>query len=152
MATQQEWDTRLSAIGDLRSVMAYLNITDPNMEAYKQSLIAADNVIQLQALEAAWIIVDQQIQSLEQKRLRKAAGFAARKICSEALDLIAGWNLSRGLTGAQIDQMVTDYSDVLLALQNNRPDTAKALVQAKVADGILVTQGMLDEIIVELTA
>ena len=73
-------------------------------------------------------------------------------ICDSLLDLVAGNNLEKSLTIAQIDQMETDYADLLAALKNYRPDKAFALITAMTPDGTLVTQEDKDEYLAEFAA
>lgn len=83
------------------------------------------------------------------KKSKKALGQAARKCCTEVLDLVAGLNITKELTSEQIDLMTVTWGDILTALQNNRPTTAKGLVEAMVPDGTLVTQADKDAVLEE---
>ena len=84
------------------------------------------------------------------KAARKEAGRVARIKCQNALDIIAGWNLERDLTAEQITTMQTTFATILATLQANRPDSAKALIEAIVVDDVLVTAAMKAEILSEL--
>lgn len=147
MATSQEWQTRLDLILDIRMVISHLSLDEPNTELYIQGLIDSDNEAQLIVLESAWIIVEQEIQNINDKEARIKNGKIVRAICDSVLDIIAGWNLSNGLSSAQIDTMQTDYADIQSALNSFRPEKAKTLLLAKTPDGTLVTQVMYDEIL-----
>lgn len=78
------------------------------------------------------------------KTTKIAEGKAARQVCENVLDLIAGFNLERELTSQQITQMQAMFSNPELALRSSRPSTAKALISAITPDGVLVTQQMKD--------
>lgn len=89
----------------------------------------------------------------EKARLEKMLkGREAREVCEKVLDVIAGWNLSRVLTAAQIDQMEVTFADIESALSKGRPWKAKPLIQAIVVDDVLVTQAMKDDCLSLLTA
>jgi len=98
-------------------------------------------------IKVAWLAVQQSVQSVIIRENKKVAGRTVRHICQSILDLIAGINLEKGLTTAQIDQMEVDHADILKALQNNRPDKAKPLIEAVVPDGTLITQADIDEML-----
>jgi hypothetical protein len=85
--------------------------------------------------------------AIEAKKARMEAGKQARQKCIDALDVIAGWNLERELTPEQITEMQTTFSTILITLQANRPDSAKALINDIVVDDVLVTEEMKTEIL-----
>lgn len=82
---------------------------------------------------------------------RKAKGSAARKVCTGALDLIAGYNLERELTAEQITQMQSTFGSIQSALMTSRPSSAKVLIEAIVPDDVIVTADMKAEILNVLT-
>lgn len=141
---------RLALITDLRTVMSSLGIFDPNIEIFKQEIIDRNNEALVSQLETEWTTVEAQKLADQAREEKRALGEAARKLCDRARDIIAGWNIQRDLSEASIDQMISDYSDVLQALQSFRPTTALALIQTKTPDGTLVTQEMIDEVVAEL--
>ena len=91
-------------------------------------------------------------QEQEALRQKKQQGQLARQTTQNVLDLVAGNNLQKGLTIAQLDQMELDYADVFAALKNNRPSKAKGLIQSLTPDGTFVTQGDKDEYLAEFAA
>jgi hypothetical protein len=78
------------------------------------------------------------------KNQRIKDGKAARAVCEDVLDLVAGFNLDRELTAQQITSMQSALSQIEMALRASRPKTAKSLISAMAPDGVLVTQEMKD--------
>ena len=78
-------------------------------------------------------------------------GDAVSKICSDTLSYITGMNALRGLTGAQVDSLQANFSDVETALRSQRPSKALGLITAIVADGVLITEDDKTKIINFLT-
>jgi hypothetical protein len=110
-----------------------------------------DNEIDFVRLKPLYSIeitdVSSQYAAQAAKDARKEAGKIARLKCQDALDIIAGWNLERELTAQQITDMQAAFSTILLTLQANRPDSAKALIQAVEPDETLITEEMKEEIL-----
>jgi hypothetical protein len=58
------------------------------------------------------------------------AGKAAREICQQVLDLIAGDNLDKVLTIEQITEMQTVFGPIQSALMTSRPSLSKVLIES----------------------
>ena len=72
------------------------------------------------------------------------AGIKAKADCDRVLNLIRGFNLQPGRTSEQTDAMSSAFAEVKAALEDGRPNKAKALIQAATPDGVVVTQAMKD--------
>jgi len=70
------------------------------------------------------------------------AGKDAREACQMVLDLIAGYNLDRELSMAEISQLQSLMSSPEAALRAGRPTLAKQFITAVAPDGVLVTEEM----------
>lgn len=81
----------------------------------------------------------------------KAKGERARRICEECLDIIAGFNIDRALTGAQITQMQSQFGTIEAYLKANRPMSAKPLIQALIPDEDLITTQMKELVLAVLS-
>lgn len=68
------------------------------------------------------------------------AGKKAREVCTQVLDLVAGYNLDRELTIEQITEMQTIFKSAEAALRAGRPGYAKIFISAIEADGVLITE------------
>ena len=82
----------------------------------------------------------------ELKRKREL-GRLDRQKCEAALDVIAGYNRERTLTIEQITEMQTTFAQAESLLKANRPDFARQVISSIVADGVLVTQEMKDDVL-----
>lgn len=78
---------------------------------------------------------------------RIARGHKARQVCEACLDLIAGINLERSLTGEQISQMQNSFGQIQMALLTSRPSAAKAAITALQPDGVLITEEMKESVL-----
>lgn len=116
---------------------------------YKNLVVKGGNKPTLQEMRDEWAILQPILIAEKTRAAKKGGGSIVRQICTNILDLVAGNNLEKNLTIEQIDQMETDYADVLVALKNFRPDKAKALILALTPDGTFVTQEDKDEYLAE---
>ena len=78
---------------------------------------------------------------------KKKLGALAKQVSEEVYDLIAGYNVDRSLTQAQINEMESTFAPVMQALQAKRPKKAKGLIQSIQPDGTLITQQMKDDVL-----
>ena len=121
-------------------------------QLYDNLIISEGEKPTLQAIRDEWVVLEPVLQAQQARLAKKVGGSQVRLICDSLLDLVAGNNLEKSLTIAQIDQMETDYADILAALKNYRPDKAFALITAMTPDGTLVTQEDKDEYLAEFAA
>lgn len=114
---------------------------------FEQVLISAA-VMQTINVPAEYTVIEEDTTAAIANDLLKAekiaTGKAARKACEDVLDLIAGFNFDRELTGPQITEMQTTFSNAEAALRASRPTQAKGFIQAITPDSVLVTQEMKD--------
>lgn len=116
--------------------------------AYEESVFDVDGITIIETIqhpdEYVIIIEDITVQhekdTLKQEMLAKGA--RARAVCQDCLDIIAGFNIDRVLTGAQVTQMQQTFGTIEALLRANRPASAKPLIEALTPDGVLVTQEM----------
>jgi hypothetical protein len=106
-------------------------LNDPNpIKAFRD--IARDNPAQaetlLVSLKAAKASYDSALATKTTKESKRKIGEIVRRKCDDAYNHIIGHNLSAGLTIEQIDQLETDFAQILKAFINKRPDKAKALI------------------------
>lgn len=73
-----------------------------------------------------------------------AKGRAAREVCNQVLDFIAGENLERQLSIEEITVLQQTFGNAEAALRAGRPTLAKQLISAITPDGELVTQATKD--------
>lgn len=124
-----------------------INIVDGNIHSWSFANIPQPTVDELVALVP---IVNSAKTLTARKEALKAAGLKDRQMCEDALNLIAGFNRERVLTAQQITDMQTTFSAINAMLKDNRPSSAKALIQAIVPDGTLITAEMKQLILEEL--
>jgi hypothetical protein len=86
------------------------------------------------------------------KQAKINAGKAARLVCEQVLDFIAGSNLDKELTIEQITQMQQTFAQTEAALRAGRPTFAKIFITAIEPDGILVSQEIKDNCLEILAA
>ena len=84
----------------------------------------------------------------ELRRSTIATGKLYKNRCEDALNYIAGCNVNRSLTEAQIDSMEVTFEEVVVKLMKGRPDKAYGLIANITPDGTIVT----DEIKAEMLA
>jgi hypothetical protein len=99
----------------------------------------------LEELESLSVIVLSKRDQEASIRTRLDRGRKVRALSQDLLDLVAGWNMERQLTGQQISDLITLVSPIMEMLQANRPFQAKPLIESLVVDGILITQDMKDQ-------
>lgn len=112
---------------------------------FEQVLVSAA-VMETINVPAEYTVIEQDTTAAISNDLLKAekiaTGKAARKACEDVLDLIAGFNFDRELTGPQITEMQTTFSNAEAALRASRPTMAKAFISSITPDSILVTAEM----------
>lgn len=82
-------------------------------------------------------------QSINIKRRR---GQLISELCAAVLAYVTGKNDQTDLPPADIDAMIATHGDVLQALQTNRHNTAKGLIQSKTPDQY-ITQEDIDNVL-----
>ena len=82
-------------------------------------------------------------QSINIKRRR---GQLISELCAAVLGYVTGKNDQDNLPPADIDAMIAAHGDVLQALQTNRHNTAKTLIQGKTPDQY-ITQADIDNVL-----
>jgi hypothetical protein len=141
---------RWNAISDVRGALSEAGISDvPNTAIELKRIIDENDEARLSLLESSAAAWDVKVAAQAVKNSRKNAGKAARKVCEDVIDLIAGFNLERSLTTEQITQMQSTFADANALLKNNQPWGAKAAIEAITPDGTLVTQEMKDAALAE---
>ena len=149
---KKEMKQRLDAVyqNDIRGLFEENgdNIRNPAIE-YNRIINELDED-KLIRLEEAKISYDKKQLAIKNRSLKKRQGRIVRRVCSGVLDLIAGYNLDRSLTSAQIDSLKSTFSNIKTYLQDNQPWAAKVLIEAIEPDGILVTQEMKNDVLDEL--
>lgn len=132
----------------LRDEEDSLNIVDNKIFSWDFKNIPMPTRIELAQLVAPMNV---KIANALRKKELLEAGKKAREVCTQCLDTIAGFNLSRSLTVEQITEMQSTFSQIQMALMTSRPSTAKFLIGAITVDGVLVTQEMKDDVLELLT-
>ena len=134
---------------DIRMEAVKCNLNQPNMALLIKHIKENKDHEKLSCLESKKIEVANEVQAEKVRSNRVKKGRQAREFCNMILDMIAGFNLDRGLTEAQIDDMETTFVKTQKALQSGRPDKAKKEIVKINPDGILVTQEMKDAVLLE---
>lgn len=143
---QKDIIVRWEAIGDIRMMVSRLGFKKPNLEIYLNDILKNNLQSELTAMEAEGLSYSDEAVKMQTKKDRKALGKEARRVCDDILDIIGGWNLTRSLTDAQIDEMQLDFIVVDSYLRSFRPYKAKAAIALIKIDNVLVTQEMYDEV------
>lgn len=86
--------------------------------------------------------ISSEVEAEVAKQAKIEAGKAAREVCQQVLDYVAGENLNRELTIEQITDMQTIFSQAEASLRAGRPTYAKYFINAIEVDGDLVTAEM----------
>lgn len=142
---------RFKAIRYLNTVFSYLGKTIPDQRVEIERVISENDTASLESYESTDEIVHQDLLKKNQRDILKRRGQRSREICQSLLDLVAGNNIEKQLTSEQIDQMETTYSELLVCLQNNRPDKFKTILLTTDVDGTLVTEEDKQEYLSELS-
>lgn len=121
-----------------------LNVVDNKIFSWDFKNIPMPTRIELAQLVAPMNV---KIANALRKKELLEAGKKAREVCTQCLDTIAGFNLSRLLTAEQISLMQSTFAQIQMALMTSRPSTAKFLISAMVVDEVLVTQEMKDDVL-----
>lgn len=138
---------RFAAISDLHYSFSEAGKVVPNPVTQLQRIIDEDDQTYLLEIEAGWVSAQTKMQVTERIESKKKIGRIAASVVQDVLDVIAGHNVTNGLTVAQIDQFESTHTQILGALQSKRPAKAKGLIQAVTPDGTLVTQDMKDDVL-----
>lgn len=91
-------------------------------------------------------------EALRQRRdLKKTVGKIASNICADLKEIIQGENTIRKSNGdlnqGQINQIISNFSDIKLYLDNNNPLPAKPLIEAIVPDELLITSELKEDLL-----
>jgi len=144
---------RYNAIEDIRGAIneAGLDESIPNVKIELKRIIKENDITQLELLEnsGAAFIGKEAIKA--QKIVRKEKGKKARMLCTDILDLMAGFNLERELTSEQINELKTTFAAINGYLMSNQPWAAKVLIDAIEPDDVLVTAEIKQAILNEFT-
>lgn len=89
-----------------------------------------------------------EVEARERVERLKSLGRASSKACEDALDLISGYNTTRQLTAEQITQMQESFAPIVTLLSVvKRAGSAHVAISQVVADGVIVTQEMKDDLL-----
>lgn len=132
-------NARWNAMADIRLGLAGANIVVANPETERLRIIVEDDTEALDAIESAYgaAVTALGIRAADNQLV--AIGAVTSSRTARAFAYIAGANVSRGFTLAQIDAMEQLFSAPLNALKNGRPDKAAALIASITPDGFYVT-------------
>lgn len=147
LARVQDITDRFNAMTNIRAVLNHFEIEMNNPHVELKRIVADNDQAALVALEAKFAEYSALSQSEESKKDKIEMGRKVRELSSAILDLVAGYNIERQLTVAQIDSMESSFGPILQALSVNRVDKAKALIEDMTVDGTLFTQDMKVEIL-----
>lgn len=120
------------------------NELSPEVPAVVETIhVPAEYTIEIEDISA-------QIEEEAQRELDKQLGQLIREKCEAALDIVIGFNARRELSFEQVDEMQSQFAEILGALQARRIDKATMLLMSTEPDGTLVTQEMLNRVLAEL--
>lgn len=152
---KEDFRNRINAIEDLSGSFHSIHNDIPNHAKFLKDLEDHHDHEYVESIISALESKDAELktQKINEGKIqaKKKMGGSVRLICAELLDMVAANNIEKSLTGEQIDQMELDYSDILKALQNNRPAKAKDLIVAMDPDGTLVTMDDKAEYLAEFS-
>lgn len=109
---------------------------------YKEMLVPAEATVEITDLTEYLA----KIENLKQKKL---IGTVLRQLSQSILDIITGHLATSGLTTDQVSQLKLDFTDIYYYLSENMPLSAKSLLDDVVPDGVIVTQAIIDDILLE---
>jgi len=135
-------NARWNALAGVRGAMDKAGVTTPNPMIELKRIIDENDEATMGLLEVKAVEFDNEVAAAGSRSQRKQNGKLARKVCEGVLDLIAGYNLERTLTTAQIDSLQVTFSDANNYLRSSQPWAAKTAIEAIVPDGTLITQEM----------
>ena len=147
VARVQAITDRWNAIPNHRGAYHEAKVLVSNLKLDLKRIIKENDTSTLDLLEDKSVIYQGKESVDRSRELRKKKGSGARKICTEILDIIAGYNIENSLSTAQKDGLEASYGPIVQALTINRPMKAKPLLVAVPVDGTIVTQEMKDEIL-----
>lgn len=140
-------ERRFLNLEHIRQAISNCGTDQPNHLIELKRIIAENDTIKLEQYEQENSTLVEKYSKENALKDKIKLGAMARKICIEVLDYIAGLNLIKSLTKEQIDQMEVIFSDIHTALKNNRPDTARTLIENITPDGVLLTNEEKDSIL-----
>lgn len=150
VARVKDIEDRFGVIQDLHGVFAKAGLLISNPLVELKRIIKENDQARLSLLESKNTEFIADNVKLKAKAVRKGSGKKARNACEEALDLIAGYNLEKNFTAAEITQMESDFGPVVGMLRAFRPTSAKVLIEAIVPDGTILTEEFKSEVLEEL--
>jgi hypothetical protein len=132
-------NSRWFAMVDIRLGLAGAGIVVANPETERMRIIVEDDTATLDLIELAYAagVAAISVRAADQQFVD--IGDAVKARTERAFAYIAGLNVARSFTRAQIDAMEILFAAPLKAFQNRRPDTAVAMITAIVPDGFYVT-------------
>ncbi len=135
---------RFNSLTDRYRLVSLAGLNYSNPALILKNAIESNDDSELAALEAQVSVVAAEVSAASLVANKVALGRQARETCQQVLDLITGFNYDRQLTAPEVTQMQSTFANIELALKSARPTTAKSLISQVEADGVLVTQQMID--------
>lgn len=151
IARVEALEARIDAISDIRGALGEAGLDIPNAKLELKRIINENDEERLALLESSFATHQVRETKRLTKEARKNSGKAAREVCNDILDLIAGFNLERSLTTEQIDTLKTTFATAKAYLSDGQPWGAKAAISVITPDEVLITQDILDDILEEFT-
>jgi hypothetical protein len=105
-------------------------------------MIGEEDIVTIKPATHTFTVEDisSQVEAEVAKQAKIEAGKAAREVCQQVLDYVAGANLDGNLTIEQITDLQQTFSQAETALRSGRPSFAKYFILQIEPDGILVTE------------
>lgn len=129
------------------SLMPGYSIVCTRLLGYEQQ--PKEVMVENQALKAS-VLAAEAAKSAQLSAIQQAR--AARSFGESIVDMIAVKNIQKGLTAAQIKQVVAEYEEIRTLLVSGAIATARADVAAMTPDGVRITQADKDEILAAIDA
>ena len=147
IARREALKVRISKLEDYHAIATNIGKHKSNEAVEYKRIIDENDEITLSELEAEYstYIIKKDKKAIRDNK--KEIGIKAKVACEDCLSLISGGN--SGLTDAQIDQMILDFSAIYSALKQRRPNKAKLLISAIPNNGII--DELKSELLEELT-
>ena len=128
---------RTNAIVDIHQCMRHIGITASNLAIIEAHMLRDLDYELLELLEAATPEVIAEMQAVGEEDALLKLGREYRQVCQDVLDLVTGYNRYITRPGTEVDTLQGKYSSIEKALKDNRPITAKALLDAAPDDEFL---------------
>lgn len=144
---KQNLKDRLDALADIRLAMVALNVNVANSEIYKKSLVDSLANNQVSLLEDSYAEEVVRVAAIAEEENAIKEGLRKINIGNQVIAFINYLNSQKQLSGEQVAQLVSTYSQIISLLSTGSIATALGVINSITPDGVVMTLSDKNKII-----